>query len=122
MPYSWAKNLTVVVIGEGPTASGKIKDDTYPPMDMAVCGGKLMIWLDLPGVKAEDINVYIQGNSLVVEGVKRFVHPGCKRFLRAECRDLPFHRVYTVPRPIDSANIHTDLKDGVLHISWSIQD
>ncbi len=98
------------------------KDLSYPPMDTVIKNGELHIWVDVPGVRTEDINVYIRGDLLVIEGVKRAYYPAreVRSFLRVERQNRPFRRVYRVIRPLSYDSITSALQDGVLSISWKL--
>ena len=78
----------------------------------------LVLKADLPGVKADDLDVSVQANVLSISG---------KRELERKTEDEHFHmsertygsftRSFTLPEGVDSKNLDAELKDGVLTLT-----
>ena len=70
---------------------------------------------DLPGIKAEDLEVSLTGNRLTITG-KRENEKETKQetFYTYEREYGRFTRAFTLPDGIDVDHLRTELKDGVL--------
>lgn len=60
--------------------------------------------LDMPGVKAEDIKIEVQGNQLTVSGERKD-------------RVGKFQRLFTLPDLVDTAKIEAHCENGVLTLA-----
>lgn len=77
---------------------------------------ELLICLDLPGTRREQVEVAIQGNLLVVTGVRQ--SPVCNGH-QLRLSEVPlgrFHRVIPLPQGTRPAGMTAQLRDGVLEI------
>jgi HSP20 family protein len=71
-----------------------------------------MIELDLPGVKAEDLNIEVEGADLRITGeIKERERVGIMR--RRERPVGRFEHVITLPREVNAENMEARLSDGV---------
>jgi HSP20 family protein len=73
---------------------------------------------EVPGVKREDIDLSITGETLVVKGRK---HPACDpegdvRYQRCERGSGEFSRTIILPEKIDPDRIAAGLVDGILTV------
>ena len=117
MRLKWMSNIAMHHSGRENGIEG---DQPYPPIDMVVTGEEVHIWVDLPGVKDEDINLYIQDDLLIIEGVKQSYCPQGRRriFHRVERQSSPFRRILKLQSPVAKNSIFSKLDNGVLHIIW----
>ena len=118
MHLKWISNITMYYPDREYDAEG---EHSHPPVDIVVTDSEIHIWADLPGLKYEDINLYIQDNLLVIEGVKQSYYPqqGKRRvFHCVERQSAPFRRVIRLQTPVDENSILSKLDNGVLHIIW----
>ena len=71
--------------------------------------------VELPGVKAEDVDVSIHENSLTVRGEKRAERQQTgQSFFFSEREYGAFQRTFRLPPDADSEQIDAQFKDGVL--------
>jgi HSP20 family molecular chaperone IbpA len=91
------------------------------PMDVAIGAESVQIWMDLPGVKADEVRVFRYEDYIVIEGVKQSHYPQDKDrvFVRMERQSAHFYRQLHVPVSETVADIQFELENGVLHIRWS---
>ena len=88
-----------------------------PRLDMAETGENFIVYVDLPGVKQEDIELTIEDNSLLIKGVKPGIESKDGETIhRAERSAGNFYRAIPLPASVDSENIKASLKDGVLEV------
>lgn len=79
----------------------------------------MSVFVDLPGMHKEDINVSINQNLLVVQGEKKEC-PTMKghTFLRNERSYGKIHRSFRLPANADTSNSTCAYVDGVLQITF----
>lgn len=89
-----------------------------PIMDALEDEEKYIFYLELPGIGKEDVEVHLDGSSLIISGERRFPveEKGEEVFLRSECHYGPFRRIIRIPAPFEENKIEASLKDGVLKI------
>jgi HSP20 family molecular chaperone IbpA len=69
---------------------------------------------DMPGVTREQLELKVEGDSLLVEGGVRALTPEGLEAVYAEVRVPRYRRTFALSRELDSARIDASLKDGVL--------
>jgi HSP20 family protein len=88
--------------------------------DLRTDGDDYVIEVDVPGVRAEDISVFVVGSAVVVEGRKE--RPRAPRgarpvYERAERDYGAFRRAFDLPGPADLAKTAAALRAGVLRVT-----
>lgn len=84
-----------------------------PRFDIYEKQDELVLWGDLPGVQAEDLDIQFEKGQLTVQAK---VNPRQEnvRYLLAEYGVGDFRRTFTVGETIDATKISAELHDGVL--------
>lgn len=99
--------------GEGRSIGGGV----FPPVNVYNGPTELVVECEVPGVKREDVDLSITGETLVVKGVK---HPACdpdgNRYQRCERGSGEFNRTIVLPDRIDPERITAGLVDGILTV------
>ncbi len=72
---------------------------------------------DLPGVRAEDLNVTIEDGVLIVRGHRNVEPPEGYEVRRSERSRLAFERSYALGDRIDADGAEAKLDDGVLTLT-----
>lgn len=88
--------------------------------DLLADAERYVIEVDLPGVRAEEVQVVAVGDSVVVEGKKEERRPPRRlrpSYQRAERDYGPFRRVFRLPGPADLSQATASLGAGVLRVS-----
>jgi HSP20 family protein len=89
-----------------------------PPMDVVDRGTSLVVQMDLPGVKKEDLDVSLTNNRLCVSGSR----PGLDEEDRKSTRFMlerptgKFERCLQLSSQVREDSVEADLSDGVLKI------
>jgi HSP20 family protein len=86
-----------------------------PPVDIWEDEQQVVIQLDVPGCKLEDLSAEAVDGQLVVTG-ERQVGGDAKRRYRSERWQGRFVRSFTLPQGVDGASITADYEDGVLTV------
>ncbi len=88
------------------------------PLDIVDTGPALVIQTNLPGVKAEEINISVTGNTLTIKGdLQEKEELKGANYLRRERRTASFSRSVTLPVEVDGEQGEAKLKDGVLTLT-----
>ena len=88
------------------------------PLDIIDTGPALVIQSNLPGVKAEEVNISVTGNTLTIKGdLKENKDYEGDNYLRRERRASSFSRSVTLPVEVDGEHGEAKLKDGVLTLT-----
>jgi len=93
-------------------------EEWMPEIDVFERDGKLVVRADLPGLKREDLEVQVQGETLIVHGhrdKKEDVEQ--KDYHHCERRTGAFTRTVTLPDGFDPDAIEATYQDGVLEVT-----
>lgn len=94
------------------------KASFVPAVDVYEDAQNLVLKLEVPGVKPEDIDIQLENNSLVIKGERRFeAEEKAENFHRIERRFGSFARSFTLPQTVDAENVSASYDAGVLKIS-----
>lgn len=90
-----------------------------PRCDVTEREDAIVVHAELPGVKAEDMSVEIQGNTLRIHGEKKEEKREEKEGQRTYSERFfgSFERMLTLPPDVDQSRINATLKDGVLEVT-----
>jgi HSP20 family protein len=86
-----------------------------PHVDIAEVADDMLLYVDLPGVKSEDVDVRFENRELQIRGKVPPTTPQ-RHFLLQEYGVGDYYRAFSVTEDIDSENIRADLTDGVLTV------
>jgi len=96
--------------------TGSRTDTDYPYVNLYSKDDNLVISALVPGVKAEDINVELAQDSLVIEGERKSDYEE-KPYLRKERSFGRFTKKIKLPFAVDREKIKASLNEGILTIS-----
>lgn len=89
-----------------------------PAADLSETDDSLQIRMDMPGLKAEEINIEVSGNTIRISGEhKEEKEEKGKTYHRIERRSGSFARAMTLPAAIKEDKVQAECKDGVLTIT-----
>ncbi len=88
-----------------------------PPVDVYEFREAVLIYVELPGLKPEDIRIGLDGSTLTISGERR---------LQRSSEQLGFHRIeriygafsrsFLLPNAFEIDGIEADLRDGILTV------
>jgi HSP20 family protein len=88
-----------------------------PPVDIYEDEHKLVLKLEIPGIRQEDLDVRMENTTLSVRGERSFESEGKEEnFHRVERRYGSFYRAFTVPNTVDPQSIKAEYDAGVLRL------
>ena len=104
--------------GEGATPSRGGKPIVWaPPIDVVESEDKVIVNAELPGMKAEDVELSVDDGLLTLKGERNFAEEVKEENLhRIERSYGYFERRIALPKTIDAENITASYNDGVLRI------
>ncbi|MGK2899900.1 MAG: Hsp20/alpha crystallin family protein [Burkholderiaceae bacterium] len=102
----------------GVPAAAKAADIRFmvPLVDVLEDESGITLLADLPGVPRENLELKVEGDTLLVEGTVATPMPQQLRSVYAEVRVPRYRRSFTLSRELDAARIEANLKDGVLNL------
>ncbi len=91
--------------------------EVWPPLDISEDENNIMVKAEVPGCRAEDIDISVQGNILSISGEKRQEKQEQEKgYFYAERSYGTFRRDLTLPSEVESSKIDASYKDGILSI------
>ena len=106
--------------GLGPRPGGRRLHTTEwaPPVDVLQNDGDLIVRVEMPGVKPEDIDVAVHGQVLTIYG-EHEVEEKEERvgYYVRELRHGSFRRSMLLAEGVDEEKIHARYKDGILEVT-----
>jgi HSP20 family molecular chaperone IbpA len=87
-----------------------------PAVDVFEDTGGITLLADMPGVPKEQLELKIDGDTLLIEGTVQPRTPDGLEPIYAEVRVPRYRRSFTLSRELDSTRIEANLKDGVLSL------
>ena len=89
-----------------------------PKLDVYDDKDKVTIKAEVPGMKKEDIDVSIEGDTVTISGERKEEHEEKKgEVFRSERYFGRFQRSVTLPHAVDAGKVQANYKDGVLTIT-----
>ncbi len=116
IPRSWFDEMFDRYLSE---TTGDISQSMNVSMDVAETDRAFEVKVDLPGIKAEDVDVQVDNNTLTIRGHREEEieeHGEGKEFHRVERYAGSFARSVVLPNSINEAEAVAEFKDGVLKI------
>lgn len=96
-------------MGPGSTPAGHWS----PLVDVFEVPEALVIQVELPGVKQDDIQIHLEGNELTLSGERRYAEPG-GQVHRIERTYGTFQRTFQLPLTVQRDGVKAVLREGVL--------
>lgn len=100
-------------------SQGGLFDRTVSPaMDVIEDDDTFTVYMDLPGVAEEDVDVSIASNVLTIKGTRALPELGenAKVYRREEWEGT-FQRTLSLPQGVDTQKVEANMKDGVLIVT-----
>ena len=112
------QHLSSIFEDAGRSAAAQFASDSFvPPVDIFEDGHKVVLKLEVPGVKLEDLDIRVENNTLQVSGERKFeAETEEQNYHRIERRYGRFARSFTLPQTVDTENVHAGYDAGMLTI------
>ena len=90
----------------------------WPAIDVAEEENAVIVRAEVPGCKADDIEISVYGNTLTISGEKKFEEEKKEKgYYHIESTYGSFRRELTLPTDVDQGKVEAACKDGVLTIT-----
>lgn len=93
-----------------------VQSATVPAVDVVEDSSGITVWLDVPGVPREKLNITVQDDTLHVEAESVVPIAAHLKVHYAEVRFPNFVRAFSLGQDFDSTKIDAKLNDGVLRL------
>ena len=87
-----------------------------PPVDICEDSDGISLWVDLPGVSRDQLNIQVDRETLTIEGTAQIEMPDGMKPLYADVRSTRYRRSFALSRELDTDQIEASMKDGVLNL------
>ncbi|WP_448873315.1 Hsp20/alpha crystallin family protein [Desulfobulbus propionicus] len=101
----------------GEKGKAQARANVYPPLNIYEEPDRLIVTGELPGVKVEDLNLSIEGDTLTLQGKRENLQtePGIS-YHRREIESGSFSRAIALPVKVDAEHVAAKLTNGILTI------
>ncbi len=110
--------LSRTLVTEG---KARLNATVYPPLNIIETAESLIIKAELPGVKAEGLDISMEGDTLTLHGKRdhRVAEDDKKRpsYHRREIETGSFSRAITLPTKVNMDDMQAKLQNGILSIT-----
>jgi HSP20 family protein len=86
----------------------------FPLVNVFNDGEDFVLVAELPGVKKEDLDIQVRGDTLRIQGKKAIAHDEGASVHRRERTAGQFDRTLTLPAELDATKVSAQYRDGVL--------
>jgi len=87
-----------------------------PAVDVKETDAALTLFIELPGITKQDIDISLENRILTVSGERRFDEDDRESFRRVERAYGKFTRSFRVPADVDGGKVAASFEDGVLKL------
>ena len=87
-----------------------------PAVDVAEENDKLLVRVEVPGMKQEDLKIHYEDGLLTVTGERQFERNDARSYHRIERAYGSFQRTFSLPRGIEATKIAANYVNGILEI------
>ncbi|MEW6274680.1 MAG: Hsp20/alpha crystallin family protein [Bacillota bacterium] len=87
----------------------------FPRADIYQTEREIIVLVDLPGVRKQDVQIQVADDRLVIKGIAPEPYSGC-RLVSSERFTGNFKRSIPLPEPVGKAGYKAALRDGLLEI------
>jgi HSP20 family protein len=89
---------------------------TFPAINVYDQGNTAVLMAEIPGVKAEDMELTVLGDSVTLKGERREDAAEGERYYRRERPVGSFVRTVTLPTEVNPDSVKAEYRDGVLTV------
>jgi HSP20 family protein len=102
----------------GQRGQGQVTERTWAPaLDISERKDAYVVTVEVPGVKAEDLDITLEDGLLTIRGERRFTQETSdQQYHRVERRYGSFRRSITLPSQVQADQIEASFEDGVLEV------
>lgn len=96
----------------------KSRSGVFPPVNLTEDVNSYYLRAELPGVKAEDLDIQATGNNIAISGERKNLETESEaKYHRRERDKGKFSRVVSLPDYVNSEKVEARLVDGILTVT-----
>ena len=96
---------------------GRLAAGVFPAINLSEDSDSYYIRAELPGIKADELDIQVTANNLSLAGERKISEEGTGvKYHRREREGGSFSRVIALPGDIDADRVKADLSNGVLTV------
>jgi HSP20 family protein len=99
--------------GRTPAQRGPVSG-VFPPVNLYEAGDGFVLTAEVPGLRAEDIDVSVEANRVTLRGERKVEYPQDASPHRVERRAGAFRRTVQLPVELDGDKVEAIYRNGVL--------
>jgi len=99
-----------------PLSLRSVPRGTFPAINVYDQGQALVLTAEAPGMKIDDIELTVMGDSLTLKGERKAEESEQERYYRRERPMGTFTRTVTLPTPVEMDSVKAEYRDGVLRV------
>ncbi|HVS03170.1 MAG TPA: Hsp20/alpha crystallin family protein [Thermoanaerobaculia bacterium] len=107
--------LEQAVLGAEPELDRDGSATWRPPLDLIETPDELVVYVELPGVRRDQVQLQADGRLLELSG-RREPHEGDHSYLRLEGCYGAFRRRLELPAVVDASHVEATLRRGLLEV------
>lgn len=90
----------------------------FPALNITEDAANIYVNAEMPGVKPDDSEIYVEGDNLIIKGEKKAAEADKKNsYHRREIERGRFNRTITLPTKINADRVKARAVNGILHIT-----
>ena len=91
-----------------------------PRRDVYEEDDRIVLEMEVPGIKEEDVHLTLEGNTLSISGERKIENNRKPdRYQRVERYYGSFSRTFTLPASVDPDSVDAKYEHGILHVSMA---
>ena len=94
----------------------QLSSPAYPALNVSFDEKQVRVWMFLPGLNKEDIDISMIQNHLTIAGKRHIEYPDEARIQQDERFQGRFQRIVTLPKDVDREDVKASYNDGVLRL------
>jgi HSP20 family protein len=94
-------------------------DGWVPPVDIVRTSNEFFILAELPGIRKEELDLTITGDTLIIKGMKNN-RLSIKECILSERYTGPFERRIHLPYPVEWSTVSAKLAEGMLVVRFPL--
>ena len=101
-----------------PTRGENDRFGFVPAAELSETDQAIQLKLELPGIKAEDLDVQVTKDAVIISGERTEESKSAEEgWTRSEFRYGKFERTIGLPTEVDNTNVSAEYKDGILNLN-----
>ena len=105
------------LMGHGALEGQRVGGGVYPPVNVLNGADDLVVQCEVPGVKKEELELSMTGETLVIKGAMRpFADEETVTYQRRERGAGDFSRTIVLPDKVDADRVSATMDNGILTI------